>query len=81
MTPVIGISLGIQWLTLHLEDCISNAGSVDLIPGWGFKILHATQCGPRLPQKKSSFVLSVFILQSLCLSEHPCSLYPYSGTF
>lgn len=50
--PVIGTSLGIQWLTLHLEDCTFNAGIVGLIPGWASKILHATQCGPPLSLKK-----------------------------
>ena len=38
-------SLVVQWLEL----CTSNAGNVDLIPGWGTKIPHAAW--PENPQK------------------------------
>ena len=40
-------SLVVQWLEL----CTSNAGNVDLIPGWGTKIPHAAW--PENPQKTS----------------------------
>ena len=38
-TVFLGTSLLIQWLRL----CVSNAGGVGSIPGWGTKILHAMQ--------------------------------------
>ena len=33
-----GASLAVQWL---IRLCISNAGDMGLIPGWGTKIAHA----------------------------------------
>ena len=33
----------VQWLEL----CASNAGGTDSVPGWGTKILQATQCGQK----------------------------------
>ena len=38
-----GTSLVVQWLTFQ----VSNAGGVGLIPGWGPKILHTAQHGPK----------------------------------
>ena len=38
-TVFLGTSLLILWLRL----CVSNAGVVGSIPGWGTKILHAMQ--------------------------------------
>ena len=36
----IGISLVVQWLRIQA----STAGGMDLLPGWGTKIVHATWC-------------------------------------
>ena len=38
-TPVVGTSLVVQWLKLH----ISTAGDMSSIPGQGTKIPHAVQ--------------------------------------
>ena len=42
-----GTSLVVQWLRL----CASIAGGMGLIPGWGTKILHATQCSQKQKKK------------------------------
>ena len=36
---LLGTSLAIQWLRL----CVSTAGGMGSVPGWGARILHATQ--------------------------------------
>ena len=38
-----GTSLVVQWLGLR----VSTAGGLGSIPGWGTKILQATQCGQK----------------------------------
>lgn len=49
-------------------------------PGWASKILHATQQGPLSQKKKKKKIQFCVIcfhpLQSLCLSEYPCSSTP-----
>ena len=45
---VLGISLVVQWLRLHL----SIAAGTGLIPDWGTKIPHAAWCGHKLKKKK-----------------------------
>ena len=45
-----GTSLVVQWLRF----CALNAGDTGLIPGWGTKILHASQHGPpKIKNKKN----------------------------
>ena len=43
-----GTFLVVQWLRLHAF----NATGVDLILGWGTKILHASQCHQKLKINK-----------------------------
>ena len=38
----------VQWLGL----CTPTARGKGLIPGWGTKILQATQCGQKIKKKK-----------------------------
>ena len=45
----------LQWLRL----CISPAGGVVLIPGWGTKIPHATQ--PKMKKKKKKKPTTYYI--------------------
>ena len=45
-----GNSLVVQWLGLHT----STARAMGLIPGWGTKIPHALQRGPKKKKKKGS---------------------------
>ena len=41
-------SLAVQWLRLRA----SNAGGVDLIPGWGTKTPHAVWCSQKMKTMK-----------------------------
>ena len=43
-----GTSLAVQWLRL----CVSTAGGMGSIPGWGPKIPHAAQRGQRKKKTK-----------------------------
>ena len=45
---IMGTFLVIQWLRLH----VSNVAGVGLIPVWGTKILHASQCHQKLKINK-----------------------------
>ena len=45
---IIGTFLVVQWLGLHA----SNVAGVGLIPGWGTKILYASQCHQKLKINK-----------------------------
>ena len=47
---VLGTPLAAQWLRL----CISNAGGMSSIPGWGTKIPHAAWCSQKKKKKKKS---------------------------
>ena len=44
----------VQWLRLHSP----NAGGTGLIPGWGTKIKHAIQHGPKKKKDGGIFDLS-----------------------
>ena len=54
-------SLVVQCLRLHA----STAGGPGLIPGWGTKILHATQYGKK-KKKSTGFLRAVTLPTSLC---------------
>ena len=54
-----GISLEVQWLGLH----VSNAGSMDLIPGQGTKILCATRYSQE-KKKKTLFQTQITNLRN-----------------
>ena len=49
----LGPSLAVQWLGHQA----SSAGSTDLIPDWGTKILHAMQHGQKTGKKKIMTIL------------------------
>ena len=49
---LLRLPLVVQWLRPHTL----NAGAMDSIPGWGTKILHASQCGQKLKKKKRALL-------------------------
>ena len=55
---VLGASLMVQWLILH----VSNAGGVGLIPDRGTKIPHAPTVQPKSILKKTSSRLFIEVL-------------------
>lgn len=36
--------------------CVSTAGGMGFIPGWGTKILRAVQCGQKIGKKKKRII-------------------------
>ena len=52
---LVGTSLVVQWLRL----CAPNAGGMGLVPGWGTKILHATQLGQKKKKAKCIIPLAL----------------------
>ena len=50
-----GTSLLVQWLRLST----STAGGTGSIPGWGTKILQATQCSPKQKSKTQGSLFNI----------------------
>ena len=42
----------VQWLG-HYASTPEGTGGTGSLPGWGTKILHATQCGEKKKKKKT----------------------------